>query len=743
MLNEKLTAILHQFLMMLRDPVIYLAIDENNGGFDADEIIFIRMAKARALLSMYRLNEAQDQSFKLYRELKDSSEPEIQLLNLITLINTQNLLGNNIGAKSYAEEAHLICIDAQDATVKTLVDCASITLINNKLKLMESKLQKLAKKLDNITQPFVRLCVLSCLGYGYNTLQKYDLGLSYYSAAYDLSNQHELSIASLETTFAILDCCAKLQKHKMGEEFYELGNRLIAQLRMYFFEVQLNFNYALLKYAIKDYKASIYFFQKSLQSLHSTDVKMPALLFEIYNNLAKALNHLELGEQALHYQLLAEKLLKEDSQKERRINLSANIALSLISLHNWEDALKRLREAERFYKQNHLIENLIKVSRALAYYYQKRNNYLRALVMMRRVDELNRDHITALKQKRSQISENKLQQILDDSRAIKAKYETLLNDISKRQIERFIGISKAAKRVIDSALLASMHRDASVLIHGESGTGKEVLARMIHYSSAQKNLPFVTVNCAAISPALFETEFFGSAAGNLTGTTKERHGFFEQAGAGTLFLDEISEIPHDFQAKLLWAMDTMKYNTVGKEDSKPIRCRLIASTNRDILELIKEDSLRLELLHRLNTLEISIPPLKERLEDIPVLVEHFARNFARETSKRLPRIRDSFYDRLNSYKFPGNVRELKNIIERIFILFYKPVWTAEILDNIDAFKRSIALRGSLINHNIKDLDKERIIEALQKTGGKQKTAAKLLNMTESTLCRKIKRYKIK
>jgi len=142
-------------------------------------------------------------------------------------------------------------------------------------------------------------------------------------------------------------------------------------------------------------------------------------------------------------------------------------------------------------------------------------------------------------------------------------------------------------------------------------------------------------------------------------------------------------------------------------------------------------------------LEISIPPLKERLEDIPVLVEHFARNFARETSKRLPRIRDSFYDRLNSYKFPGNVRELKNIIERIFILFYKPVWTAEILDNIDAFKRSIALRGSLINHNIKDLDKERIIEALQKTGGKQKTAAKLLNMTESTLCRKIKRYKIK
>jgi len=161
------------------------------------------------------------------------------------------------------------------------------------------------------------------------------------------------------------------------------------------------------------------------------------------------------------------------------------------------------------------------------------------------------------------------------------------------------------------------------------------------------------------------------------------------------------------------------------------------------MQMLEQGKFRLDLLHRLNTLEIAIPPLRERLEDIPLLVEIFTRNIARETSKRLPQISDGFFERLNQYSFPGNVRELKNIIERIFILYYKPVWSAEILDHIDAFRRNQNLSGSLVEHNIKDIDRERIIEALQRTGGKQKTAAKLLNMSESTLCRRIKRYKLK
>ncbi len=205
----------------------------------------------------------------------------------------------------------------------------------------------------------------------------------------------------------------------------------------------------------------------------------------------------------------------------------------------------------------------------------------------------------------------------------------------------------------------------------------------------------------------------------------------------------MTEIPPEFQQKLLSALDTKSFIPVGNTLPRPIRCRIISSTGQDLIELFKESRFRIDLLHRLNTLEIKVPTLKERAEDIPMLVDVFVREYARETTKRVPTIKEGFYERLRGYDYPGNVRELKNIIERIFILYYEEQWTADILDNIYAFSRAGQLKGNLLQHDIQDLDKERIIEALKKTNGKQKTAAKLLSMTESTLCRKIKRYGIK
>ncbi len=741
--NENLAAVLHQFLLMLRDPVIYLAIDEKGGAFDEEESLHIRIAKARALMCVFKLEQSQDLAFLLNKELRDSSHPDLQVLNLLTLIRAHRLSGNTHSAASYAEEAIAVAGKCEHIMMKTMAECVQLSYLNSNAEVLESRAPAIAEQLNRADHPFMRLYILDWLGLSYSTLNKYDLSLSYYSAAYDLCNQHGLSVASLELIFAILDCCAHLQKHEIGEEFYTLGNKLISHLRLHIFEVQLNFYYAGLKYALKDYKAAVLFFQKSSQALLASEVKMPKLLFEIYNNLAKALNRLKMQDQALHYQLLAEKLLQDNGDMVLKVNLNANIALSQIGLQRWDDAYRRLRDAERFYRQHRLLEPLIKVTGTLAFYYQKRKDYLRAYVMMRRLDDLKSKQLQELRQTRSRMSEGRLKQILDDSKAIKTKYNKLLYEVSKRQTERFTGSSNAARRVLDSAVLASLHRDASVLILGESGTGKEVLARMIHYGSPQKNWPFISVNCATISPSMFEIEFFGSAPGKLTGISEFRQGFLEQAGQGTLFLDEISEIPIDFQAKLLGAIDTMSFCPVGKEEKLPIRCKIIAATNRDVLEMFKSNSFRVDLLHRLNTLEINIPPLRDRQEDIPLLVDQFAHGFAREAGKRLPQIRDSFYERLSIYDFPGNVRELKNIIERIFILYYEPIWSADILDNIDAFRRNKHLGGSLIEHNIKDLDKERIMEALRKTGGKQKTAAKLLNMSESTLCRKIKRYGIK
>jgi len=742
--KERLELVLHQFLLMYRDPVMYMAIAENSGGFDADEMIYIRLVKARALLSMYKLELTVEAANKLYHILKIEEYPnELQILNLFTLIRAHQLLGNIHSLKSYTEEASILAMSCKNEMIKLLVESVRATLFHQNPQEDEEQLGRISDLLDPAEHPFYRLSLLSSLGHAYLSIHKSDLALSFFSAAYDLSHRHGLSISSLELCIGILECSAQLQKQEIGEEFFTQGNRLVAQLRLPLFEAFLAYNYALLKYAMKDYRAAVLFFQKSIQVLNASEQNLPQLHFDIYNHLSIALNNLGLEEQALSYQILAENILQDIDDQERKVYLSVNIAWSLMALGHESKALGRLKEAKRYYRKHDNLEMQIKISRGIAQFYRKKQDWLRSLAMQRCTDDLSQLQIRRLQQFRSQTSEDKLKQILKDSGAIQQRYENLLNEVSRRQTERFIGNSPAAKRVIDSAVLASMHPEASVLLQGESGTGKETLARMIHYGSVNKDLPFIAVNCAAISASLFETEFFGSAAGQLTGLMEERQGYFEQVGKGTLFLDEIAEIPPDFQTKLLGVIDSGKFSPIGKELSLPISCRIIASTNREVHELIRNNILRLDLLHRLNTLEINIPPLRERLEDIPLLVECFARNFSRETTRRLPQIRDSFFDRLNSYLFPGNVRELKNIIERMFILYYEPVWTSEILDQISVFRRGKHLGGSLIEHNIKDLDKERIIEALRKTGGKQKTAAKLLSMSESTLCRKIKRYNIK
>ena len=743
MLKSLLTGALHQFLLMLRDPVIYLAIDERNGAFAEDEILMIRIAKAKALLTIYHLDEALELALRLNEELQGGACLDLQMLNLFTIIRIYTKKGDYQNQKSYSDEAFIRVKTSKNEALKLLISAVNIMFQNRELVDVEDQVEKVAASIDQADHPYYRYLLLSWLGLIYARLRKYDLALNYQSAAYDVCSQHQLSIGSLELCIELVGTCANLEKHELAEHFYDLGQRLIGQLRLPIFEVELNFNYAILKGKGDDHKAALLFYQKSLNALLASRKDLPELLFDIYNHLADTLNHLDLSEQALHYQLKAEELIEGLGNQEKQMGLSANIALSLISLESWDEAIARLQQAALFYTKHDKQEALIRVTRAMGHYYQVREDYAPGFAVMLELDRLNAEYLTSLQQSRSQMSDLKLKEIIQDSRAIKAKYDQLINEISTRQSERFSGKSQAAKRVIDSAVLASMHRDASVLIHGESGTGKQVLAQMIHYSSAQKDAPFLPVNCAAISPALFEIEFFGAVAGQLSGLSEDRHGYFKRVGEGTLFIDEISVLPQDFQAKLLHAIQTKSYVPVGKETALPLLCKIICSTNQDTLHMLGKGKFMLDLLHRLNTLEIVIPPLRERKEDIPIFVENFARVFARETNHQLPQIQDSFFERLNKYSFPGNVRELKNIIESIFILHYEPIWTEEILNHIDAFTRDKKFSAALVEHKIQDIDKFRIIEALRKCKGKQKDAAKMLNLSESTLSRKIKRYKLK
>ncbi|MDD2596243.1 MAG: sigma-54 dependent transcriptional regulator [Candidatus Cloacimonetes bacterium] len=737
------TALLHQMILMARDPLIYIAIDEESGSFAPEERTAIRVAKAHALLGTLKLEEALALAMENYRELALLDLPELAAFNIFALIGIFQRLGDHQAVKNYSDETMQLIGKNSPADVSLLVKCVQMTQTYLNFGTVQDALELISEKLDKAEHPYCRTSVLRCLGQICNLSGEQETALSYLSAAYDVASQNQISIYSLQICIEMVSICSQLGKFEIAERFYNISTGLIDQLRIPAYKVDLNYNYGIMKNLQKDHHASVLFFKQSLEALAENKVILPLTQFDIYNKLSNALNDLGESKQALEYQLEAEKLISETGTDEMKMEISSSIALSMIALKQWDEAISRLNAASDFYREHNRPLQLIRVTRLIAHYHEQRGDFVHAYAAMTKVDELNTSFINTLRNSNSHASEQKLKEIMADSKALREKYDNLLLEITRRQAARFIGETKAAKRVIDSAVLAAMHQEASVLIQGESGTGKEVLAQMIHYGSAQKNAPFITVNCAAISPSLFDIDFFGSAAGPLTGIEEERIGYFEQAGTGTLFLDEISEIPLEFQLKLLSVLDTRSFIPVGKANPIPIKCRIVSSTNQDPLEMFKSGKFRMDLLHRLNTLEINIPPLRERIEDVKPLVEKFARDFSRETTKRLPQIKDSFYDRLGSYKFPGNVRELKNIIERIYILYYAPVWTGEILDNIDAFRRNKHLSGSLIDHNIKELDRERIIEALRKTGGKQKTAAKLLNMTESTLCRKIKRYGIK
>lgn len=745
MQTDAYTAVLNQLALMSRDPLIYLAIDENAASFSEDEIIAIRIAKAYALADTLRLEEALELARENQRLLTSTNRPNCNILNYYTIVAVYVRQSVQEALNEKLRNVSALINGRSDMGIRILVQCMDLGISYNTInrKELQQGLQAVIKNLEQVEHPVIRTLILRFLGRIYMDIRQYDLAQNYLLAAYDAAQRDQLNLYLLEVCNDLVATCGQLKLFERAERFFEQAQGLIEQLRLSFFRVYLFFNYGVAKYRQEDYRAAILFFRDSLEILSQSGLDFERLEFSTLIFLANALNALDEEEKALEYWLLAEKRVKRAGALEMQAEISLNIARVQIKQQNWEEALRRLKEAISHYHRFDKYDKLIEATRALELYYRKRKDYMRAYAVQRRLDAIYQKYIENLRTSHSKIDERTFDRILNDNKNLRDKYDNLLYEVSRRQAARFRGESVPAKRVIDSALLAAMHLEANILLQGESGSGKEIVAQMIHYSSEVKNLPFIKVNCAAIAPDMFELEFFGAAVGFEGIDEREYKGLFAQVGEGTLYLDEITELPEAFQNKLLNVLDAKSYTPLGKNKAQPIRCRIISGTNKDILDCLKENNFKMELLHRLNTLEISVPALRERKEDIPVLVEVFANEFARETSKRFPKIKDSFFKRLSNYDFPGNTRELRNIIERIFILHYSSTWTAEILDNIDVFKRDSVLRGSLLEHNVEDFDRQRIIEALRKTSGKQKAAAKLLNMTESTLCRKIKRYNIK
>lgn len=343
------------------------------------------------------------------------------------------------------------------------------------------------------------------------------------------------------------------------------------------------------------------------------------------------------------------------------------------------------------------------------------------------------------------INLDKLELVLE--RLLKARQVELENVQLREQLdskygmENIIGHSMAMQEVFDTIRQVAASR-ATVLIQGESGTGKELVAKAIHQLSPRSQGPFVPVHCAALSENLLESELFGHEKGAFTGAMERRIGRFEKAGGGSLFLDEIGEIDSSVQVKILRALEERQVERVGGTETVDIDTRLIAATNRDLKAMVDEGAFREDLFYRLYVVVITLPPLRKRVEDIPLLLTHYLKIYTAENGKKVDGFTEASVDLLCRYDWPGNIRELRNLVERMVVLTRRN--RLDISDIPSQVQEAIVGGPSHVglgeDLTVDEMEKRMIVQALEKCGGNRTRAAEKLGMSRRTLHRKLNEF---
>lgn len=327
-----------------------------------------------------------------------------------------------------------------------------------------------------------------------------------------------------------------------------------------------------------------------------------------------------------------------------------------------------------------------------------------------------------------------------EKRALVRENENLREQLRKKpDVPGIVYISEKMEEVVSMAARAA-ESSATVLVTGESGTGKELVARAIHELSTRREGPFVAVNCSAVPENLIESELFGHEKGAFTGAERRRIGRFEQADGGTLFLDEIGDIPLLVQVKLLRVLQERNFERVGGDETVSVDVRIVAATNRNLAEEVGAGTFRDDLFYRLNVVGIEIPPLRARKSDIPLLVEHFIGHYAGIHGKSIRSVTPEALDRLVKYPFPGNVRELGNIIEQAVVLTRGDVITVRDLPvRLSAGEEKTHGDGGL-EEQVEALEREALARALRESGGNQSAAARLLGISERKIRYMLNKY---
>jgi DNA-binding NtrC family response regulator len=335
-------------------------------------------------------------------------------------------------------------------------------------------------------------------------------------------------------------------------------------------------------------------------------------------------------------------------------------------------------------------------------------------------------------------SSMRLRETRDEVHTLKIKNQEINQAVNDRYKD-IIGQSAAMQRIFQTIDRVA-HTDANVLILGENGTGKELIARAIHSNSARGKESFVGVDLGSITETLFESELFGHKRGSFTDAKEDRPGRFEIANNGTLFLDEIGNLSMPLQAKLLTVLQNRRVSRVGANKETPINIRLICATNMPLYDMVKENRFRQDLLYRVNTIEIEIPSLRDRMEDIPLLSQHFLKHYAEKYQKSITRISDGAMTRMNKHPWPGNIRELQHAIERAVILSNNSVLQPEDFNFNPVTGKETEQPINLDQFNLDEVEKLLIRKVLKKYNGNITQAAAELGLTRSSLYRRLEKH---
>jgi len=333
---------------------------------------------------------------------------------------------------------------------------------------------------------------------------------------------------------------------------------------------------------------------------------------------------------------------------------------------------------------------------------------------------------------------------VEDKQMMKQEIIELRRQLQKMgALGHLVGKSPRMQRLFEELEMVA-NTDANVFIVGESGSGKEVVANTIHYLSRRRTKPFIAFNCGAISPTLIESEIFGHEKGAFTNAIKRREGYFELAKGGTVFLDEITEMPIELQVKLLRVLEEGKFRRVGGNEEINIDARIVAASNRDPQKAITDGKMREDLYYRLNVFPIDVPPLRERLEDIPLFSHFFLQKLNETEEKKVEKIDPEFIEALQAYEWPGNVRELRNVVNRAFIMARTDTLTVECLPDKLAGNRRKRSKNSVsipLGQPMEEVERIVIEETLNMTDGDRRKTAEILGISYKTLYNKTKKYK--